>query len=170
MLAFFRALQAIRHDARLLFVNRTDHAEIRSRASAAGIDDSRLEIRSAEFGQMPELVARMSAGMALIRPAYSKIASAPTKLGEYLGCGIPCLGNAGVGDMEQVLESRRVGTVLRGFSADQLSEGARLLLDLSRDPDIGARCRHAAEQLFSRDLGVAAYSGIYDRLACGRAK
>jgi hypothetical protein len=31
----------------------------------------------------------MNAGVFFINPFYSKIASAPTKLGEFLGCGVP---------------------------------------------------------------------------------
>ena len=37
--------------------------------------------------------------MALYADSYSRVACAPTKLAEYLGCGVPCLGSAGVGDM-----------------------------------------------------------------------
>ena len=72
--------------ARLLVVNRGEHALISARAAAHGIAASELELVGASHEEVPALIARMSAAMALIKPAYSKIASAPTKLGEYLGC------------------------------------------------------------------------------------
>ena len=113
---------------------------------------------------MPTLIRRMSAGMALIKPVYSKIASAPTKLAEYLGCGVPCLGNVGVGDVEEQLEGRHVGVALRGFSDSELREGVRRLVALARDVTVQQRCRDVALVLFSKELGASSYGAIYDRL------
>jgi glycosyltransferase involved in cell wall biosynthesis len=169
MLRFFRLLQDELPDARLLIVNRNEQQLIQRGAVAAGIDRGSLEIVAADHRDMPALIGRMSAGMALIKPLYSKIASAPTKLAEYLGCGVPCLGNAGVGDMAEVLEGRRVGVALAGFSDDEMREGARRLIALARDPDVRQRCRATAIELFSTDVGVAAYASIYDRLAVERS-
>ena len=100
MLRCFVLLREQVPQARLLIVNRGEHPLIAARAAAHGIAPEELELVAASHDEVPALIARMSAGMALIKPAYSKIASAPTKLGEYLGCGVPCLGNAGVGDVE----------------------------------------------------------------------
>ena len=106
----------------------------------------------------------MSAGMALIKPAYSKISSAATKLAEYLGCGIPCLGNEGVGDMGEILEPNRVGIALKDFSDDALRDAMSRLVTLGEDPGLQARCRRTAEALFSLEGGVQAYSDIYEAL------
>jgi glycosyltransferase involved in cell wall biosynthesis len=165
MLGCFRLLRSRRPDARLLIVNRHEHELIRSRAAAHGIDSAAMEIVAADHQDMPAQIARMSAGMALIKPAYSKIASAPTKLAEYLGCGVPCLANAGVGDMAGILEGRNVGIAVDGFSSDQLEAGVARLVALAEEPAIQERCRLAALDLFSIEAGVTAYSGIYDRLA-----
>jgi glycosyltransferase involved in cell wall biosynthesis len=165
MLACFRLVKEARPDARLLFVNRHEHQMIRERAAAAGIGPEAVEIVAADHRDMPAQIARMSAGMALIKPAYSKIASAPTKLAEYLGCGVPCLGNLGVGDMAEILEGRKIGVALEGFSAGELADGVRRLLAMANDPATQSRCRQAAVDLFSVDAGTAAYAAIYDRLA-----
>lgn len=168
MLACFRLLKEQRPDARLLFVNRNEHELIRSRAAAAGIDLADVEITVADHQDMPAQIARMSAGMALIKPAFSKVASAPTKLAEYLGCGVPALGNAGVGDMVDILEGRRVGVALKGFATTELADGATRLLALLAELDLRGRCRAVALDLFSLDGGVSAYAAIYDRLAAAR--
>jgi glycosyltransferase involved in cell wall biosynthesis len=169
MLQCFRLLRAEQPDARLLIVNRGEHALIRQRAMAAGIDPANMEIVAADHGEMPGQIDRMSAGMALIKPAYSKIASAPTKLAEYLGCGVPCLGNTKVGDMAEILEDKRVGVALNGFSPDQMRDGVHRLLAMAREPAIQERCRKVARQAFSIEAGVAAYAGIYDGLAGGHS-
>jgi glycosyltransferase involved in cell wall biosynthesis len=164
MLACFRLAQAEEQDALLLIVNRGEQDMIRERARSAGIDGAVLEIAAADHRDMPALIARMSAAMALIKPAYSKIASAPTKLAEYLGCGVPCLGNAGVGDMHDILEGRGVGVALNGFADDEMRDGMRRLIKLAREPDIQQRCRTVAQDLFSLERGVADYADIYASL------
>ena len=165
MLKCFVALRALKPDARLLIVNRDEQLYIRERAAANGIDPSLIEIVAAEHREMPRQIGRMSAAMALIKPVYSKIASAPTKLAEYLGCGVPCLGNVAIGDVAETLEGKGVGIALPGFGQDQIGLGIRRLLELTEQPDIQHRCRGVAQQLFSLDSGVTAYSGIYNELS-----
>jgi glycosyltransferase involved in cell wall biosynthesis len=168
MLRCFREAQAIEPDALLLIVNRSEQQLIRERAEGFGINSSSLEIAAAEHRDVPALIARMSAGVALIKPAYSKIASAPTKLAEYLGCGVPVLANAGVGDMPAIVEGHRVGVALDNFSDGTLRAGVRRLVELAGKPGTQERCRETALELFSLDRGVAAYNAIYDELAGAR--
>lgn len=164
-LLFFRALLRRRPDARFLIVNRHEHDLIRSLASRLGVSQERLELVSATHADVPRYVQRMHLGAALIRPSYSKIASAPTKLAEYLGCGVPCLGNAGVGDMQEILEQEQAGIVMRGFSAPELDAAAEAALLLTADPTLAGRCVAAAHKLFSLEEGVAAYRAIYHSLS-----
>ena len=99
-----------------------------------------------------------------IKKVYSKIASAPTKLGEFLGCGIPCIGNSGVGDMAAILEKEHVGVAIKDFSENAMRDAVDRIITLSREPDIKQRCRKVAIKHFSLDLGVARYSEIYSSL------
>jgi glycosyltransferase involved in cell wall biosynthesis len=168
MLRCFLAVRGKRPGARLLVANRGAHAQIRAAIESHGIAGDEVELVDADPADMPAIIGRMSAAMALIKPAYSKIASAPTKLAEYLGCGVPCLGNAGVGDMEDVLEGRRVGVALEGFGDEELASGIERLLALADDKATPRRCRDVAEALFSRDAGAAAYAKIYAMIE-GRA-
>lgn len=167
MLECFRRLQVYEPKARLLFVNRREQEWIRQRTVALGVDSEVVEIVAADHIEMPCQLERMSAAMALIKPTYSKIASAPTKLAEYLGCGVPCLGNAGVGDMEFILEGRKVGIAVKGFSPSELDAGVQRLLKLAAEPGIQHHCRAVAIELFSLDKGVEAYNGIYRALERG---
>ena len=164
VLECFRLIVARQPDARLLVVNRHEHDFIRARVDALGIAADRLELVAADHAQVPALIARMTVGAAIIKPVYSKIASAPTKLAEYLGCGVPCLGNSGVGDMEAVLEGERTGVALSDFSASDRFAAVERLFALLDDPDLAPRCRGTAERLFSLDVGVAAYAKIYQEL------
>lgn len=164
VLACFQILARHRPGARLLIVNRGEHDFIRARMAALGVDPAAVEITSADHAQVPHMIARMSVGAAIIKPVYSKIASAPTKLAEYLGCGIACLGNVDVGDMETVLEGERTGVAIRDYSPAGLEQAVIRLLAIVDDPETPARCREVAERLFSLDSGVARYRRLYAEL------
>lgn len=165
VVACFVQLRQLRPEARFLIVNRGQHAYLRERLFAAGVPDGVVELTSATHSEMPNLMARMDAGIFFIKPVFSKQASAPTKLAEFLGCGIPCLGNAGVGDMAEVLEGEKVGVALRSFDAESLTAGLERLLQLVGNPGTRARCIAAARLHFSLDEGVARYRSVYDSLA-----
>lgn len=160
----FAQLLRLRPDARFLIVNRGEHTFIHERLAAAGLPESAVELTSAPHAEVPRLIARMDAGVFFIKPVFSKQASAPTKLAEFLGCGIPCLGNAGVGDMAEVLEGERVGVALKAFDPVSVGAGLAQLLDLAADPGIRARCVTTAQKHFSLDEGVRRYAGIYAQL------
>jgi glycosyltransferase involved in cell wall biosynthesis len=169
VLCFFKAIRDRRPDARFFVVNRNEHDFIRAAVTSAGIQPEVFEIVAAEHKDVPALIARMSAGAAIIKPAYSKMASAPTKLAEYLGCGVPCIGNTKVGDVEEILEGERVGVVLTDFSEQDHAAAAERLLSLLDEPLLKARCVETAKKIFALDAGVDAYRVIYHRLASATA-
>ncbi len=162
--ACFAQLLRLQPDARFLIVNRGEHAYIRKRLAVAGVPDAVVELTSATHAEVPLQMARMDAGIFFIKPVFSKQASAPTKLGEFLGCGIPCLGNAGVGDMAEVLEGEQVGVALTAFDEASMAEALQQLLQLAADPATFERCVVAAQRHFSLDEGIARYTAVYEQL------
>jgi glycosyltransferase involved in cell wall biosynthesis len=165
MLACFGIAAELEPGARLLIVNRNEHDFIRERLAAMKIDPDAVELVAAEHRDIPALISRMDAGAAIRKPAYSQLACAPTKLAEYLGCGIPCLSNTGIGDVEEIVEGSRVGVALRNFSQSEMRDGVARLIALAREDGIHERCVAAARAFFSLDDGVAAYRTIYRALA-----
>ena len=168
MLRCFQLLRVELPTARLLIVNRGQHDMIQTSVRRSALPETDLDLVSATHAEMPLMIARMNAGMALYEPSYSRLACAPTKLAEYLACGVPCLGAAQVGDMESVLEDRKVGVALRGFSDAELRPAVRRLLALTRESGIRKRCRKVAEDLFAVAHAVRAYARIYEELSRGR--
>jgi glycosyltransferase involved in cell wall biosynthesis len=163
--ACFAHLLRLRPEARFLILNRGQHAYIRNELSKAKVPDAAFEIVGANHDDVRSHMAQMDAGIFFYRPSFSRVACAPTKLGEFLGCGIPCMSNAGVGDMALVFEGESVGVALQGFDDAALTNGLKALLQLVADSATLARCVSAAQKHFSLDEGVARYSGIYEQLA-----
>ena len=165
VVACFKILLEHEPLARLLIVNRGEHQSILESLQRGGVERARVSLESAEHRDVPKFIGRMSAAAAIIKPVYSKIASAPTKLAEYLGCGVPCLGNDRVGDMAEILEDNRVGVALTDFSDGDRRAAVTRLLELVREPQTRQRCVETARSLFSLDGGVALYRDIYNRLS-----
>lgn len=162
--ACFRQLLDLRPDARLLVINRNEQKYILERLAATNIPEEAVEIRAANHSEVPAQMVRMHAGIFFYTPSYSRAACSPTKLGEFLGCGIPCLSNQGVGDMVEVLEDECVGVALADLDEASLQVGVERLLELAAAPDISKRCVASAQRHFSLDEGVARYRTVYESL------
>lgn len=162
--ATFAAIVRAEPSARFVVVNRHEHELVRRELDAAGVPPASVDLRAAAHGDVPALMAAMDLGVFYYQPSYSRLACAPTKLGEFLGMGIPCLANRGVGDFAEILEDERVGVVVDEFSPQALGDGVRRLLALRSDPGVAARCVAAARRHFSLEEGVRRYAGVYAAL------
>lgn len=151
-------------NARLHILNRGGHEFIQERMAALNIDPTTVLVEAADHAGVARAMQRMDAGVFFIKPVYSKTASAPTKLGEFLGCGVPCLGNYGVGDMAAILEKEQVGVALERFDGPSMRDAIDRLVQLTETPEIHARCREVALRYFSLDEGVKSYDRIYRSL------
>lgn len=165
VVASFAQLLRIRKDARFLIVNRHEHPYIHECLAAAGVAPESVEIVSVNHAHVPRQMAQMHAGVFFIKPVFSKKASAPTKLAEFLGSGIPCLVNAGIGDMAEVLEGGQVGVALKAFDDASLAQGVEQLLNLANNPTTRARCVAAANKHFALEEGVRRYAAVYRQMA-----
>lgn len=162
-----RAFQMLRErlpNSRLYIFNRGEHDYIRERMHFMNIDPKSVRIDSTDHAGVARAMVQMDAGIFFIKPVFSKTASAPTKLGEFLGCGVPCLSNCGVGDMASILEHERVGVALRLFDETAMRGAIDRLLQVTQEQDIKRRCREVALKYFSLEDGVHAYGRIYNEL------
>jgi hypothetical protein len=101
----------------------TKHERIRSLMQQRGIPETDYTVLSAAPRDVSAYLSASDAGLAFIKPCFSKIASSPTKYAEYLACGLPLIINAGIGDSDSLLEDN-VGTLVSDFSEAQLENAA----------------------------------------------
>lgn len=164
VLACFLELRATRPDARLILVSRDEPAALRQQVTAAGVPLEAVQIKSVAFDEVAAEMNEMDAGVFFLAPTEARQGISPTKLGEFLACGIPCLTNAGVGDFEEIIEKSGGGVVLREFTPLARVQAVASLLKLAARPDIRERCESAAKEYFNLDAGIEAYSRIYQSL------
>jgi len=164
VLLAFKILLVIMPNARLCIVNKGEHKYINELLRIESFPEGSIRLISSKHIEIPLLMSQMDAGIFFIKPLFSKQASAPTKLAEFLGCGIPCLTNSGIGDMSYILESNNVGISISNFDDESIKKGLENLLKLCNEADINKRCRETALNYFSLTDGVLAYKKIYDSL------
>jgi len=81
------------------FLVLTREPEEVTRLSAGG--SSNPEMRTATPEEMPGWLAAADVGLALVRPTFSKRASMPTRVAEYLSSGLAVAATEGVGDLDR---------------------------------------------------------------------
>ncbi|MBA3900872.1 MAG: glycosyltransferase, partial [Bacteroidetes bacterium] len=116
MLDFFKILLKKIPEAEFLFVTKDDPNLIYSEALKTEIPSSKIKVKAAGRNEVPGLISQSHLSIFFIKPAYSKKASSPTKLGELLSLGIPIITNKGIGDVDKVLREENVGILINSFT------------------------------------------------------
>ena len=124
-------------------------------------------VRSVSPEEVPSHLNAADFGISFIEPAPSKIASSPTKIGEYLACGLPVVANAGVGDVEDLV-GEGSGLIVGELDARAYERTAMQLRDELARPDRRERARAVAARSFGLQAAVSAYDDLYARVVGGR--
>lgn len=151
-------------EALFKIVTRDDRKVISNEARSNSIPVDKINFDTASPDEIAIKISDISFGVLFFTSGISKLGSAPTRMGELLACGIPVMGNSGVGDMSSLIERYNIGVVIEDCHPDTLEIGYRKMLSMLRDPDLIQRCRSAAENYFSADCGALKYSNIYKSL------
>lgn len=133
--------------------------QIADAARAAGVP---MMVREADHDDMHRWVGAADAGLALIRTGQSTVASAPTKVGEYLSAGLAVTATA-VGDLPEHLGGCRYSRVVAHDEPPD-ETAARLAKAALGGRARQAESRAVAERHYALDRALELYAGIYREL------
>lgn len=159
MLEFFKCLLKTKPNAIFLFITADKPEQIERAAEKAKISLEKIIIKSASREMVPQLLSLSSISIFFIKPSYSKKASSPTKMGEIMSMGIPLITNAGVGDVDLIMQKSESGLVIKDFSDESFEQAIgkiEELLSLNKSKII-----KSAEDFFSLEKGVILYDEVY---------
>lgn len=162
--AWLSAVAARDPDARFEIVTRDDAGDVRAALDPANELSGRLRIGPRPSEEMPDAVRGHDLSVMFFTDGLSKLGSAPTRLAEVLGCGLPVVANEGVGDVADIVRENNVGVIVEGPSKEQMEEAFEALQTLMQDHDLPCRCRATAEAVFSLESGTDAYRDIYTEI------
>ncbi len=151
-------------DAKLLVINRDQQSVIWESVDSAGIPRNLVEVKAVSHENMAAEIQKMDASAFFIKPSFAKLASAPTKLGELLACGVPCLTSRGIGDMDNQIENGKSGVLIDFDQMDQpkaLGDAIYRLVEIANSSQTKANCRASAQRHFSLIEGAKQYRRLY---------
>ena len=140
-------------------VTQEDAAAVRA---ALGAGQENVRLYGVPPAGVPDAIRSFDAvAMFFTDGGLAKLGSCPTRMGEVLGCGLPLVSNAGVGDVADIIARPRVGVLVSEGTEAAMARAVEALQTLLAEPDLSARCRAAAEAEFSLTKGAAAYDALY---------
>lgn len=183
VLDLYAQVRAIEPEARLKIVNRNDHALIRERLDARGIGTDQVELLASDYPDVHKHMWDMDMGLFFYqwragsqgdsveglssdetRRGAASAGNVSTRMGEFLACGLPCVGNGGGGGMVDVLASEGVAILLNDLDEESVRQAASAAVALTATHDLRSRCVEAARRYFSLESGVAIYERAYRQL------
>ena len=159
--ALFKTVAQNDPEAQFEVVTRDDAEKVRAALDIDGRLGNRLSIFPSASESVHEALQKQSTSVMFFTAGTSKLGSAPTRLGEALGCGVPVVANEGVGDVADIIRRYKVGVIVQDGSQAAMSVALDELEALRSDPDLPSRCRKAAEEVFSLEAGTEAYRRLY---------
>ena len=164
MLQLFGKAAVEREQVHFLLITKDWRAEHEALISALGLSHlrTRIHVHEAKRDQVPAYIGCSDLMLSFIKPAYSKMASSPTKIAEALAVGVPVVSNAGIGDIDEMTTRLQAGAVIDLDKPDSLSAIVSSLDSLKKMGGPKLRARAKSEL----DLHVAAlsYKKIYEQL------
>lgn len=165
MAAFFAVGCAQLAGLHFLILTQGDREAIRRELQKHDVRPSAYTITSSPVDRVGDYLAASDFAISFIEPAPSKIASSPTKIGEYLAAGLPIVSTAGVGDLDRLL-TPEVGTLIDEHTPIAYREGLAQIARLLTDPATTERCRGVAHRELSlQAVGIPRYGALYEFVA-----
>ena len=165
MADFFASFLRHRRDAHLLWLTTGSHDRVRDLMRSRKVENGNFSVLSIASSTVPSYLAAADAGLAFIKRCVSKVASSPTKNGEYLACGLPLIINAGVGDSDSLINDWKAGVLIENFTEDEYAQAGRNIEQMVSEPEVRKNTRSVAEQLFDLNtIGAERYARLYERV------
>ncbi|MCP9223431.1 glycosyltransferase family 4 protein [Erythrobacter sp. LQ02-29] len=151
-------------DAKFEIVTTSPPEEVMSAFDGARTFSDRLRIFAVTAGDMHEVLRCHDLSIFFYSSgAASEIGRSPVRMGEALACGLPVLTNGQIGDVAEIVRKYNVGVLLEDESEAGIDDAVSQVLRMVRDPAVSDRCRRAAEEIYSLDVGTAAYLQVYQQ-------
>jgi glycosyltransferase involved in cell wall biosynthesis len=168
MADFFARVVQKRSDAHLLWLTTGDPERVRQLMTTRSIGTDQFTIRSVAATEVPSYLAAGDLGLSFIKPCFSKIASSPTKNGEYLACGLPVVINAGIGDSDALVTDWRGGVLVHELDGSGFDNAYIQMGTFIDDSGAKAKARQIAEKLFDLAvIGGRRYADLYEKVLNG---
>ncbi len=166
MIDFFKIARQIISNLHFLLLTQSEHEIAHNAFERHNVSLVDYTVTTVTVEEMPQNLLMADAAISFIQPCFSKIASSPTKIGEYLAAGLPIISNTGIGDCDVLLKNQGVGILIDHFDEKSYQLAAVQLAALLVEREkVRERCQERAqEELSLQNVGTKRYREVYSRL------
>jgi glycosyltransferase involved in cell wall biosynthesis len=168
MADFFASFLKQNRAGHLLWLTTGSHDRVRELMRARNVDADNFSVTAVSSSEVPSYLAAADVGLAFIKRCVSKIASSPTKNGEYLACGLPLVINAGVGDSDLLINEWKAGVLIEDFGEENYLKAGREIELIVADREARKKARSVAERVFNLErVAGERYASLYEAVLTG---
>ena len=165
MADFFASFVKRNPKAHLLWLTTGSHDRVRELMNSRGVGAENYSVRAVTAADVPSYLSAADAGLAFIKRCVSKLASSPTKNGEYLACGLPLILNAGIGDSDALIDQWSAGVLIEEFTETEYASAGEHIEAMAAAPGARDKARRIAEQVFHlENVAGQRYASLYERV------
>lgn len=148
-----------------MILTQSPRQTVTDRMTSLGIAQENFLVKQVTPDEVPRYLRTADIAISFIKPCYSKQSSSPTKIAEYLASGLPVICNAGVGDLDKLINERRVGVLLGEFSQQGYLKALKDVEIVRGEKNRAERLREVARREFDLvGVGRTRYRRLYERL------
>ena len=162
MVALFKQVLIVRPGARFMFVSNNGRKLVTRSCAEHGVSLENICFVSADRDEIPALISLADLSVVFIRPGKAKIGCSPTKLAELLACNVPIIANTGVGDLDDIINLTRNGSmIVKDFEDTTLRTAVEQVIKFKETEHLDIR---ENSRYFSLEEGTASYAAVYKEL------
>ncbi len=145
-----------------MFLTQSDPALVRDLLRSKGFGEEDVLIEKVSPDRIAEYLSAADVGLSFVKSSYATQSRSPTKIPEYLACGVPVIANSGVGDVDDLILRNGVGAVVNVFEPGAYKAAIERIIQMG---DVSDRCRETAAREFDlKIVGGVRYRRLYSDL------
>tara|TARA_B100000900_G_scaffold402344_1_gene408084 strand:+ start:119 stop:1345 length:1227 start_codon:yes stop_codon:yes gene_type:complete len=159
MLDFFKEFLNKKPNAKFLFITKDEPNLIFEKALLKEIDTKTIKIQPSPREMMPSYIGACDYSIFFILPVFSKKASSPTKMGEIMNLGIPVICNAGVGDVDEIMNECMPELLIKEFTKNEYQRVIDLIVNDYKPNQ--KSIIETSNNHYSLEKGIQKYKEVY---------
>lgn len=160
---FYSKYKEVNKNSKLLLLTNTKKETIQNQMNKFGIESTDLVFQFVSREEMPLYLSLSKIAIQFIKPSFSKIASSPTKLAEYMSMGLFVISNTEIGDINNILSNPKHGILIDNFENESIENVINKIQETKNQWDKTSIRNYALEH-FSLREHAATYKKIYQDL------
>ena len=155
-------------NAYLLLLTQSDPSEATGLLDEHDFQCTDYLIKKVAPKDVPMYLVASDVAISFVKSSFSTLSRSPTKIPEYLACGLPVICNAGVGDVDLLVNKYKVGAIIDEFSEQSYLRAIDLTNELKKEARFEEHSREVSLTEFDLvAVGGKRYRRLYQRIMGG---